>query len=508
MADTKTYDLIIVGAGMGGIIAAARIAEKGINPRTGDRLRIALVEAGPHLFTGKARPGYGDPVHRKLVPQIVWEEFTFLEKWPWPFGLKAVGGCSLHWGSHAHVPFDVDYQNWCSMGIDWTKEDMKEAVDDVVKVFNLGPDPVESWTPGEHLFHDAAEAMGYKVQPVLSPRKNCIYCGFHNEGHACKYDSKATALWYLPTALENGVELIPDADVQKVIIEKSGAGGIVKGIFYKRKGEMIEARADNVLVSCGTWGTPVLLARSGYGPKDELGNGLIVENANVGHNLDGDTTSKVSAIFEQPIKEAGRGTNSSICFLVPDSNYTDGTGTLRISTADMSYINYPHVTAVDEFAPSFGKAHMDFMRKVTTRYGSITVLFNRPPTNIKGRVDLKTGAHIYPGDPYIDRRLQMGKELTIELLKKMGAAQISKKFPATFKGQGGGHANGTCRAGSNRANSVVDANFASHEVKGLFIANASVYPRASINSGSFAAFMGAFAARRMVANHFSRGSAG
>ena len=96
----------------------------------------------------------------------------------------------------------------------------------------------------------------------------------------------------------------------------------------------------------------------------------------------------------------------------------------------------------------------------------------------------------------------------MEVLKKMGAVEISQKFPASFKGRGGGHTNGTCRAGSNRARySVIDANFATHEVKGLFIADASSYPRASINSGSFAAYMGAFAARRIVANYFSRGAA-
>lgn len=505
MATPNNYDLIIVGAGMAGIIAAARIAEKGINPKTGDRLRIALIEAGPHVYKGTFKHGFGDPIHRRMVPQIVWEEFTFVPKWPWPFGLKVVGGCSIHWGAHAHVPFDVDYENWCSLGNDWTKENMKEAVDDVVEMFNLRPDPEEAWTPGEHLFHDAGQSMGYTIQPVLSPRKNCIYCGFHNEGHGCKYDAKANSVWYLPIALANGVELIPDAEVKKVIIEKAGAGGVVKGVFYQKNGETIEARADKVMVSCGTWASPVLLARSGYGPKDELGAGLIVENANVGHNLDGDTSSKVSAMWDQPIKEAGRGTNGSICFLHHDSNYKDGTGTLRISTAEMSYINYPHLMALDEFAPAFGKAHMDFMKKVTTRHGAITVLFNRPPTSVKGRVDLKTGEHIYPGDPYIDRRMQEGKDISIELLKKMGALKISARFPKTFKGRGGGHTNGTCRAGSDRANSVVNPNFESHEVKGLFIADASSYPRASINSGSFAAFMGAFAASRIVKNHFSRG---
>ena len=507
MQNPREYDLIVVGAGMAGIIAAARIAEKGINPRSGDRLRVALIEAGPHIFKGKFRPGYGDPLHRQLVPQIEWEEFSMLENWPWPFGLKVVGGCSVHWGAHCHLPFEEDYANWSAMNIDWTRESMQDAVEDVREMLHVEADPDEAYTRGERLFREAGAALGYKIEPVLTTRKNCNYCGFHNNGHGCKYDAKGTSLWYLPVAEANGVELISDAEVMKLNIEKQGAGGIVRGVVYERDGAVQEARAEKVVVSCGTWGSPVLLAKSGYGPRDELGNGVIVENDNVGRNLDGDTSYRLSVYFDEPVKEAGRGTNSSICFLVPDRNYSDGTGTLRISTAELSYINYPNVSALSEFAPAFGKGHMDFMRSAVTRLGAISVLFNRAPLHVEGRVNLRTGAPTYPGDAYIDRRMQLGKEIAITLSEKMGA-KYSKRFPQSFRGRGGGHGNGTCRAGGDRKDSVTNENFESHEIKGLFVIDASSYPRASINSGLFAAIMGAFGARKLVAAYFSRGSAG
>ncbi len=507
MAQSRNYDLIVVGAGFAGLIAAARIAEKGINPRTGDRLRIALIEAGPHLLKGEQKPGYGNPLHRQIIPQILWEEFGMLESWPWRFGLKVVGGCSIHWGAHVHLPHDVDYENWSAMGIDWTRENMKEAVDDIVQGLHVHADPEEAFTSGERMFREAARSFGYKVEPMLTTRKNCNYCGFHNSGHGCKYDAKGTSLWYLPTALANGVELIDRAAVQKVIIEKQGAGGIVKGVFYEKDGQVQEARSEKVLVSCGWAGSPVLLGKSGYGPKDELGNDVIVENDNVGRNWDGETNHKLPLYFTEPIKEAGRGTNSSLFFLDYDSNYKDGTGTLRISTADLSYIQYPHVSALSGFAPAFGKAHMDFMRTAVTRLGSISLKVARPPTHIKGKVNLRTGASTYPGDPYLDRRMQDAKGIAFEMAKKLGA-KFPTKFPSTFRGRGGGHQNGTCRAGSDRRNSVINGNFESHEVKGLFVVDASSYPRSSINSGIFAAIMGAFGARRIVATHFSRGMGG
>lgn len=510
MADPKQYDLIVVGAGFAGIIVAARIAEKGINPKTGDRLRIALIEAGPHLIKGKSRPGYGDPILRQLIPQILWEELgngPMVESWPWPFGLKMVGGCSIHWGAHGHMPFDVDYENWSAMGIDWTKQSMKDAVDDVVQGLHVHNDPDEAFTKGERMFRESAQSMGLKMEAMPTPRKNCIYCGFHNDGQGCKYDAKGNSLWYLPTALANGVELIDNAEVKKLTIEKKGAGAIVTGVYYQKDGQTQEARADKVIVSCGAWGSPVLLAKSGYGPKEELGNDLIVENPNVGHNLDGDTSYSTHIMSDEPIKEAGRGTNGSLYFLNHDSNYKDGTGTVRVNTADLSSINWPNLTAISEFAPVFGKAHKDFMRKAITRLGAITIRFNRAPLNVKGRVNLRTGAHIYPGDPYIDKRMHEVRDVVIEICKKMGV-KYSERFPATFKGQGGGHTNGTCRAGSDRRNSVINGDFESHEVKGLFVVDAGSYPRASINSGLFAALMGTWGARRIVATHFSRGVSG
>ena len=71
MAD-KNYDLIIVGSGMAGFLLAARIAEKGVNPRNGEPLHVALVERGPYL-PGTPRPGYGVPERRQLFTNITSE---------------------------------------------------------------------------------------------------------------------------------------------------------------------------------------------------------------------------------------------------------------------------------------------------------------------------------------------------------------------------------------------------------------------------------------------------
>ncbi len=72
MQTTDPYDVAVVGAGMSGIIVAAKIAEKGVHPVTGGRLRVALIERGPYL-KGEPRPGYGHPVRRQMFTNVMSE---------------------------------------------------------------------------------------------------------------------------------------------------------------------------------------------------------------------------------------------------------------------------------------------------------------------------------------------------------------------------------------------------------------------------------------------------
>ena len=96
------YDVIIAGGGHAGCMLAARIAEKGVNPRNGERLKVAMVEWGPYL-KGDPAPGYGHPLRRLLF--VNEREFASSGRKdnyrpPW-FGAKVVGGSSVHYGALA-----------------------------------------------------------------------------------------------------------------------------------------------------------------------------------------------------------------------------------------------------------------------------------------------------------------------------------------------------------------------------------------------------------------------
>ena len=75
----NSYDLIIVGTGTAGTILAARIAQHGVHPGSGEPLKIASIEAGPY-WKGAQRPGYGIPLRRQMMTNL--QAGTRFHVWP------------------------------------------------------------------------------------------------------------------------------------------------------------------------------------------------------------------------------------------------------------------------------------------------------------------------------------------------------------------------------------------------------------------------------------------
>ena len=226
MPDTR-YDVAIVGAGFSGPILAAKIAETGVHPGTGDRLKVALIEAGPYL-KGDARPGYGNPSRRKVITNLPGDFPPF----HWENGsAKLVGGSSLHWDGQAFLPFPMDYVHWeKETGLDWTEENLKEAVEEIRQEFSIHHYPDEVVTPGDRLFVEVAGRMGYEPRRQWGARRNCLHCDYCNSPRMCRYDSRASTLWtYVPKAEEHGVDIIPDTLVEKILIDVKGKRGVVRG---------------------------------------------------------------------------------------------------------------------------------------------------------------------------------------------------------------------------------------------------------------------------------------
>lgn len=526
MPDNDVYDVIVVGAGTGGCILASRIAENGVNPSTGERLKVALFDGGPYLYKGgRLRPGVGDPWRRRVVTNIRQDE-TGTEAWHYDgFNVKAVGGCSLHWGANAFMPIPKDYSNWQKeTGVDWSEEKFKDAIEEAVKMWHVHPAPLDMLTADPpkrgkskagQMFVDAATAAGLKVDPPADPRDkgitgssraNCLFCGYCGRGHYCKYDSKATGLWYVKLiGEENGLEVIPDAEVDHVIIEKSGASFVAKGIAYTRNGQKKEARAPRVIVSCGPNGTPLVLYQSGYGPKDFLGQKLVVENDNVGRHLDGDLSGAsldIQLLFGEDVHGAGGGGGTVLIHEDGDHNKLTLSG-----IGGMAYTGqYPEIVALHPVAPQFGWEHKEFMRTAVQKVGFLSFAM-RSMTWGKGRIGM-SGEHLYRrDDPAVLGHIQKAWPIAQDIIRRLNPKpiRVDDPLPKSFAVL---HEVGTARAGVSKKDSVVTPDFDSHDVEGLMIGSGAVIPCGNHTLAHMPiATVNAYAWRRIVANHFTRGSA-
>jgi len=160
----SSYELAIVGAGFSGPVLAANLAEKGIHPRSGELLKIALIQAGPYL-KGTPRSGSGAPLRRQRFtniggstdPTLHWEDGS----------ARLVGGSSLHWQGSAFLPFPIDDLHWQQeTGVDWTQENFREAVEETRREFNIHEYPEKVNTRGNRLFDQCCRSDGIRPAPA------------------------------------------------------------------------------------------------------------------------------------------------------------------------------------------------------------------------------------------------------------------------------------------------------------------------------------------------------
>jgi choline dehydrogenase-like flavoprotein len=535
MADLGVLDVLVIGGGMGGCIVATRLAEHGVHPETGKPLRIAILERGPY-FKGDRdpSPGYGIPFRRNLFTSVAQDSrentrYTMASGFTQDEvdrGIRqryvntrrgdasAIGGGSLHWNCNTQVPFDLDYGAYAEeTGVDWTVEKLRSASQEIQRLFNIHGRPESLLNPGDLLFRDSAKALGYSVIPLTIAKRNCIACGFCSL--MCKYDAKMGPLiTHVPLAEKLGVQIIPEAEVDKLILEKQGARVVAKGAIYRHQGATESVTADKVIVACGVFGTPPLLFRSGYGRRDVLGSDLIVENPNIGKNVDAKVSApRIQAVFAEAIHDGEYRDGSFDLFQdVHPQGYFDR---LQMNFRVQRLAATPDALARGRTAPEFGREHKEFMRQIYNlqgpnnatraaqlRRGGLGVAVVRP-SGVLGVMDAYGELQYDRKDPVLLRRLKDGYEIGHEILKKMGAKEISGSVDEVSVRTVAG-ITGSCRAGSDRSNSVVNSDFESHDVENLLICDASSPPRiASRGFGSPVAVFATYAAQRLVTKYFS-----
>src|SRR5262245_1507784 len=247
----ERYDVLIVGGGTAGCVAAGRLSE--------DPARsVCLLEAGPDygpLDGGRWPDELLDP--RSLAFTHDWGTGGEDER---SLGARVIGGCSTHNACLVLAGTPADYDEW---GPDWSHARLAPYLERARIALRTGPANTDSPAPFHTAFLAAAQELGF---PLLEDGGDAeqlvgVAAGPANVVGGVRWN---TAFAYLdPARARPNLTVLGDALVDSVLLEKSRAIGV-----RLADGHRIEA--ETVLLTAGAYLTPTILLRSGIGPEAEL----------------------------------------------------------------------------------------------------------------------------------------------------------------------------------------------------------------------------------------------
>lgn len=277
MSSSYDYDVIVVGAGSGGSVVAARVTED-------PHIRVLLVESGPDYPNVEALPEDLRNVNHgsffdhdwklRYQPSSTSRVIAFARG-------RVTGGSSAVNTAIALRGMPSDYDEWASLGCpSWSWEKVLPAFIRLENDLDFGqsdihggsgPLPVRRHTrdelvPYQAAFLDACAELGYPS------------CADHNDPSLTGYGPHpmnkrgtlriSTAIAYLGPARDRpNLAIRPDTDVRRVTFHN----GAVFGVELQTTDGRVElVTAPQVVLACGAIHTPPLLVRSGIGPKDVL----------------------------------------------------------------------------------------------------------------------------------------------------------------------------------------------------------------------------------------------
>ena len=253
-------DVLVVGSGFGGSVAALRLTEKGY--------RVAVLEAGrrfgPNDF---ARTNWN--LRRYLfMPRLGLrgiQRMTLLDDLVVLSG-AGVGGGSLVYANTLYEPLDpfFDDRQWAGIA-DW-RDELDPYYARAREMLGGVETPFES--RAEDVVREVARRLGveetFRRTVVAVDFDRCVQCGGCMVG--CRYEAKNTLdRNYLRLAEEGGAVVHPEREA--TLLRRVDRGWEVEtaypGAWVRKQPELF--RAEQVVLAAGVLGTLKLLFRSGLG---------------------------------------------------------------------------------------------------------------------------------------------------------------------------------------------------------------------------------------------------
>jgi choline dehydrogenase-like flavoprotein len=458
----EAFDFVVVGTGAAGAVAAHRLVELGFS--------VAMVEEGPWV---KTREFGRDVVQafRTLMRDAATQAIEGRSFIPLLQGMCVGGSTVVNSAIAWRLPDDV--------GDDWAgRFGLRGALDgevlsphfDALEA-DLGVQDVRPETFGgnNREFVDALQKRGIPYEPMRRYAPECEGSSRCLQG--CPTGAKkGMNVSYVPWALRRGARLFCSCRVVRARVEGRRATGVDA---VARSGRSVRLRARlGVLVAASTIQTPNLLRRSG------------VRARALGRHFQAHPGIGVAGVFDRPIQM--------------DFGTTQGAETAHFRKTDRFKIET--ITMPPELlAARMPGAGAELMRKLG-EYPNIAVWGVQIRSDAEGVVKTGFGGRDKVVYSLTERDMHAARKALVfvsSLMLEQGAREIWPGvfgMPTTMRTQdqahtlGEGpldpraygfiatHLFGAARMGNDPRDSVVGPGFETHEAKGLYVVDSSIFP--------------------------------
>ena len=443
-------DVCVVGAGAGGAVVAAELAEGGA--------RVVLLEQGPRHdragFTAHP-PQMLARLYRDGGQTVTLGNPPILL----PLG-RGIGGTTLvNSGTCFRTPAHV-LDRWArEFGLEQLADpaQLDPAFARVEQALSIAEVTPELAGRNAAVARRGAEALGWSHGFLRRNARGCVGSGVCAFG--CPTGAKQdVGSVYVPRAEAAGARVVTGADVRRIVVH----GGRARAIEARTSLGRLVVEAPQVVVAAGTIHTPLLLARSGLGGA----------SGQLGRNLSIHPATAAFALMDEVVDMA-KG--------VPQSFYVD-------EFADEGIV-FEGVAGPPAYAaaslPLSGAEHAEAM----ARYRNLAQFGLMVSDRSRGRVRPVAGRPLIRYDLCDEdlNRFRRGLQLLRELFAAAGAREVYLPLPPGVEPRRARardlkllafHPLGTARADADPRNGVVDGDLALHGVEGVHVADGSVVPSA------------------------------